>query len=291
MIAFDWTNMTQAMWKSPLLPLLDVATLSDTSLPVASSDEIGSGARFKTDLLNYLKAYDTKRTICQPLIEQLYMHDFSEIRAALVASVPGRQGIEVDPDKTAWGWPGLKKVLSSIPVQGKEPKIVIQISSIASLGSTDKWLDKTFFKTLSISKNEKSKPDFKIIFPTADEIRRSLCGYDSGRAIHTKIQKGNQAKQLQYLKPLLCHWAGDGKGQAEREDHQDSGRKRAAPHVKTFIRFADASHSTIDVCNLNQASLQKLIWDLVDVSHLLKSVKAGLGRGDDRWRRCPDLQL
>jgi tyrosyl-DNA phosphodiesterase-1 len=187
------------------------------------------------------------------------MHDFSEIQAALVASVPGRQGIEVDPDRTAWGWPGLKNVLSSIPVQGKEPKIVIQISSIASLGSTDKWLDKTFFKTLSTSKNEKSKPDFKIIFPTADEIRRSLYGYDSGRAIHIKIQNGNQVKQLQYLKPLLCHWAGDGKGQVKSEDHQDAGRKRAAPHVKTFVRFADASHSEIDVCTLEQVSRQTLI--------------------------------
>ncbi|RAL59674.1 hypothetical protein DID88_000307 [Monilinia fructigena] len=72
MIPFDWTNMTQAMWKSPLLPLLDTEKPSLTD-----STEMGSGGKFKLDLLNYLRAYDTKRIICKPLIEQLSQHDFS----------------------------------------------------------------------------------------------------------------------------------------------------------------------------------------------------------------------
>jgi tyrosyl-DNA phosphodiesterase 1 len=204
MIEFDWTNMAQAMWKSPLLPLVTGGIVS------ADPGQIGSGSRFKTDLLNYLKAYDTKRTICKPLIEQLSKYDFSEIRAALVASIPGRQGIETD-SKTAWGWAGLKSVLSSVPVQSNEPEVIVQISSIASLGPNDRWLDKTLFKTLGISKSPVlSKPKFRIVFPTADEIRRSLNGYRSGSAIHMKIQSAPQAKQLQYLKPYLHHWAGDG---------------------------------------------------------------------------------
>jgi tyrosyl-DNA phosphodiesterase-1 len=204
MIPFDWANMAQGLWKSPLLPLLP----SDTTPP--QNAKIGSGARFKKDLINYLKAYDTRRTICKPLIEQLLKYDFSEIRAALVASVPGKQGINDDLE-TAWGWPGLKNVLNSVPVQDTEPEIVVQISSIATLGQNDKWLDKTFFKTLSTSKNAApSKPTFRIMFPTADEVRRSLNGYRSGSAIHTKIQSAAQVKQLQYLKPMLCHWAGDG---------------------------------------------------------------------------------
>lgn len=241
MISFDWTNMAQAVWRSPLLPLMTENSLSDNTDP----GPVGSGSRFKVDFLNYLKAYDTKRIICKTLIEKLATHDFSEIRGVLVASVPGKQGIETDG--TAWGWAGLKNALNSIPVQNKEGEIVIQISSIATL--TEKWLDKTLFTAMSTSKNHNnSKSKFKIIFPTADEIRRSLNGYDSGSAIHTKIQSAAQAKQLQLLKPMLYHWAGDGFGKPSASTpSSDAGRKRAAPHIKTFIRFSDTSRSSIDV--------------------------------------------
>ncbi len=143
---------------------------------------MGSGSKFKTDFLNYLQAYDSKRTICKPLIEQLTKYDFSKIRAALVGSVPGRQDMESD-SQTFWGWAGLKNVLKSVPVSDLEPDIVIQISSIATLGQNNKWLDKTLFDVLKTSKNLKSNPKFHVIFPTADEIRRSLNGYASGSAI------------------------------------------------------------------------------------------------------------
>lgn len=236
--------MTQAAWTSPLLPLLNSASLSEDTEP----SPIGSGTRFKVDFLNYLKAYDNnpKRVICKPLVDKLEKYDFSAIRGALVGSVPGRHHIENDSE-TAWGWPGLKSVLGAIPVQSKDGEIVIQISSIATL--SEKWIDRTLFKAMNTSKNvANSKSSFKIIFPTADEIRRSLNGYDSGSAIHTKIQSTAQAKQVQYLKPMLCHWAGDSNERASGSAQiSDAGRKKAAPHIKTFIRFADAKKSSIDV--------------------------------------------
>ncbi|KAH8659164.1 tyrosyl-DNA phosphodiesterase [Tricladium varicosporioides] len=257
MIAFDWTNMTQAVWKSPLLPK-NTGSLSMEDV----SSVIGSGSKFKLDLLNYLKAYDTRRVICKPLIVQLQEYDFSAIRAALIASVPGKQGIETDSE-SIWGWPGLKKILKSVPVQLGEPEIVIQISSIATLGQNDKWLDKTLFHALRATKNmDDPKAKFKIIFPTADEIRRSLNGYSSGNAIHLKVQSAAQAKQLQYLKPFLCHWAGDAKDKAlvPIEPTQDAGRKRAAPHIKTYIRFTDNSKSTIDWMLITSANLSRQAW-------------------------------
>lgn len=181
--------MTQALWKSPLLPEFP----NDVNVPESKLE--GSGGKFKADLLNYLRAYDTKRIICKPLISHLLKYDFSAIRAALVASVPGKQDIETDSE-TSWGWSGLKNVLSTVPVKSDEPEIVVQISSIATLGATDKWLDKTLFKALGGSRNiDKSKANFRVVFPTADEVRRSLNGYRSGSAIHTKIQSAAQAKQ------------------------------------------------------------------------------------------------
>jgi hypothetical protein len=177
---FDWRGMTQALWKSPLLPLLDGKS------PSQASDDFGSGSKFKIDFLNYLEAYDGKRVICKPLVERLKNYDFSEIKAALVASVPGKQ--EVDgAQETSWGWLGLKKILKSVLAQNDAPEIVLQVSSIASF--TDKWFENTLLKAMSTSKNAPSgKAKFRIIFPTPDEIRRSLKGYGSGSAIHTKMQ-------------------------------------------------------------------------------------------------------
>ncbi|KAH7313109.1 tyrosyl-DNA phosphodiesterase I [Rhexocercosporidium sp. MPI-PUGE-AT-0058] len=257
MIPFDWTNMTQAAWTSPLLPLRSPTSLPDVTQP----GPIGSGTRFKVDFLNYLKAYDNnpKRVICKPLVEMLEKHDFSAVRGALVGSVPGKHHVEKDSE-TAWGWAGLKDVLSTIPVQSKDGQIVIQISSIATL--SEKWTDKTLFNAMSTSKNvSNSKLAFKIIFPTANEIRRSLNGYESGSAIHTKIQSTAQAKQVQYLKPMLCHWASDSDDRASSSGPiSDAGRKRAAPHIKTFIRFADAKNSSIDWMLVTSANLSKQAW-------------------------------
>ena len=198
--------MTQAVWRSPLLPIMP------PGIPRLSGDpSMGSGHRFKIDFLNYLRAYDKKQRICKPLIEQLTKFDFSSIRGALVGSVPGRYSQAPNGD-TKWGWPALRHVLNSVPVQqGGQPEVIVQISSIATLGQSNQWLEKTFFKSLSTSNSQTSSiPAFKIIFPTADEIRRSLNGYLSGFSIHTKINSPAQMKQFQYLKPLLHHWAGDG---------------------------------------------------------------------------------
>lgn len=206
MISKDWTNMTNAVWKSPLLPK------SSQNGQAASSPEdhpVGSGQRFKIDLLNYLKAYDQRRTTCRSLTDKLSQFDFSGIKAALVASVPGVHDTN-DSSETPWGWAALKRYMRSIPCSDGNSEIVVQISSIATLGAKEDWLRKTLFQPLSGSKHPTlAKPRFKVVFPTADEIRRSLDGYASGGSIHTKIQSPQQTKQLQYLRPIFHHWAND----------------------------------------------------------------------------------
>lgn len=208
MIVRDWTNMTNAVWRSPLLPLLSDEHAEDTS---ATDHPFGTGKRFKHDLLSYLRAYNARRPITRTLVAQLCNYDFSSVRATFIASVPGRHPIH-DTSQTAWGWPALKRALGSVPVQEGESEIVIQVSSIATLGPTDSWIQKCLFDSLAVSKNKSSsrpKPKFKVVFPTADEIRQSLDGYASGGSIHTKIQSQQQMKQLQYLRPIFCHWAND----------------------------------------------------------------------------------
>lgn len=270
MIPQDWANLSQAAWISPLLPLLPAAKLADQTLAQGSkSASYGSGLRFKLDFLGYLKAYDSRRTICKPLIEELLKYDFSAIRGALVGHVPGRHHVECD-NPTLFGWPAIRAILSTIPVHnGDKPEIIAQVSSIATLGVTDQWLQKTFLAALSASSNSPSKtPKLGIVFPTPDEIRKSLDGYNSGGSIHVKIQTSAQAKQLQYLKPLFYHWAGASRPvpppsstpSAAPSTAREAGRNRAAPHIKTYIRFADEAKTRIDWALVTSANLSKQAW-------------------------------
>lgn len=265
MVAGDF-KMCQAVWRSPLLP----ESSSNLSTQVSNLPPIGCGARFGFDLLTYLRAYGSK---LKALIIQLEKFDFSSIRAALVASTPGRQNLQrLDDDKeTSWGWPGLKTVLQRVPVQlSKQSHVVVQVSSVANLGAGDKWLRETFLRALGAGigtfNEHPHYPKFSLIFPTADEIRRSLEGYDSGGSVHMKTQSPAQARQLEYVRPMLCHWAGDNVEEGSRSASasnnvlRDAGRKRTTPHMKTYIRFTDSNMDQIDWAMVTSANLSTQAW-------------------------------
>ncbi|KAJ4294817.1 hypothetical protein N0V88_005051 [Collariella sp. IMI 366227] len=258
LIVRDWGNMAQAVWLSPRLPLM-----KSSQQDRGQEAKIGSGAKFKIDFLNYLRAYDVRRTICRPIINQLTKYDFSSIRGSLIASVPGRHKFN-NSTTTQWGWAALEQALQAVPITPSKSSIAIQISSIATLGPTDSWLKNTLFRSLSGGKPTTSPtPDFKIIFPTPDEIRKSLDGYGSGGSIHTKIQSPQQIKQLAYLRPMLCHWANDSaSGTQPNPDTpiKEAGRKRAAPHIKTYVRYGGNSDQTLDWALVTSANLSKQAW-------------------------------
>ncbi|KAF2125074.1 phospholipase D/nuclease [Dothidotthia symphoricarpi CBS 119687] len=282
MIPKDWTNMTQAVWRSPLLPLLP-------QLPTSSSADIhypiGSGERFKVDLLRYLNKYE-KRVSGLP--KQLADYDFHAVRAAFVGSAPSRQDPSTtQPERhTSFGWLGLQEILSEVPVssEGKAPHIVTQISSIATLGAAPTWLT-NFHSVLSRHSAVQNGPEvgststspdakFSVVFPTPEEIRTSLDGYKSGGSIHMKLQSTQQQKQLEYLKPLLCHWkhsptttpTSSHSSTSESSHDVDSPpfgralRGPAAPHIKTYMRFSNDEHKTIDWAMLTSANLSKQAW-------------------------------
>ena len=271
----DWV-MSQAVWKSPLLPLQ-----SQTDRPNFTPPPVGSGERFKNDITNYFKNYNG---ILRELTSQLEQYNFHQIRAALVASTPGKQDLRsIDHDReTIWGWPGLKRILQKIPTQNEfsEPHIIVQVSSVASVGV--KWLSSVFLPALSAHKSENSptngsspertsEPKFSIIFPTAPEIRRSVNGYQSGGSIHMKTQSDLNIKQLKAIRPMLCRWAGTLSNAAVTSSNQqliqanvtpvrEAHRSRAAPHIKTFVRFSDQSMTTIDWAMVTSANLSTQAW-------------------------------
>lgn len=290
-ITQDWTVLTNAVWQSPMLPLLKSSGSGTESQ--AAPPPLGSGERFKADLLDYLRAYDARRPTCKALVEELAKYDFGAVRAALIASVPGRHAAR---SSRPWGWLALRKALAEVPCQQGPADVVVQISSVATLGPKDAWLKETFFGALSMSKAAlASRPNFKVVFPTVDEVQRSVAGYRAGGSIHMRIQSPQQQKQLQYMKPMFHHWANDSpkgkgtchhgenptKGRAERKREggvvskrslvnanqvhadlgeakiQNSGRNRVVPHIKTYIRYGQHS---IDWALLTSANLSKQAW-------------------------------
>lgn len=136
----------------------------------------------------------------------------------------------------------------------------IQVSSIATLGVKDTWLAGILFKALSPTPH--TTPKYSIIFPTPDDIRQSLDGYNSGTSIHMKTETAPQQKQLQYLRPYLCHWGGGSKpiDLTDGKPKREAGRGRAAPHIKTYIRFSDENMDEIDWALLTSANLSTQAW-------------------------------
>ena len=69
------------------------------------------------------------------------------------------------------------------------------------------------------------------------------------------------------MRPHLCQWAGDSlpPGQCidlseDNPPRREAGRARAAPHIKTYIRFADADMKTIDWAMVSSANLSTQAW-------------------------------
>ena len=265
MIPFDWTNMTQAAWLSPLLPLGTNCT---------NRHEIGD--KFKQDILQYFDFYGKSR--CGPLVDELRGYSFSAVKAIFVGSVPGRHKVS----EAKFGWPKLRKVLSSISCScppGAVPKVYAQCSSIATLGVNDTWLTPVFFSALSASATATGgeQPKFGIIFPTVQEIRDSLNGYSSGSSIHLRTASSAQQKQLAYVNPLFHHWSS-----YDNDAYQSAGRDRAAPHVKTYIRFSSEpttrDDASIDWALVTSANLSTQAWGAAETNGTVRicSYEAGV---------------
>ena len=283
MISQDWLDMCQGIWRSPLLPF-QPQDQSQSRPPEERPSAIGTGSRFKSGLIRYLKHYG-KRT--SSLVDQLTQHDFSSVKAAFIASVPKRIPREnpSPAEQTSWGWPGLKEILSSIPRPQdpqKRPHVVAQVSSIATL--SESWVTNFLQDVLGTTQEasssasmgqEKQSPDVRIMFPTPQEIRCSTAGYTTGSSIHCKLDSPRAQKQWELLRPKMVHWTGPQDSAPTSSEQADllslqadpslprarhALRSQAAPHIKTYTRFSDASMRSIDWAMLTSANLSTQAW-------------------------------
>uniref|UniRef100_UPI00358E0789 tyrosyl-DNA phosphodiesterase 1 isoform X2 n=1 Tax=Myxine glutinosa TaxID=7769 RepID=UPI00358E0789 len=244
LISTDWHQKTQGIWISPLFPRLQ---------PDSKTSEGESPTGFKADLLAYLFAYHfSSVTAWATIIEE---HDLSEARVFLVASVPGRH---IGSSKHRWGHLHLRKILRECTGPVINPStwpVVAQFSSIGSLGAeSGKWLTGELLDSLSaiyISRHEAllERPHLHLVYPSVDNVRTSLEGYPAGGS----FPYGQQTAQKQpWLRSYLHRWQAD-----------VSGRTRAMPHIKTYLRMRPDS-SEIAWFMVTSANLSKAAWGALE---------------------------
>ncbi|GFS72077.1 tyrosyl-DNA phosphodiesterase 1 [Nephila pilipes] len=188
----DWFQRTQGMWVSPVLPALQTPSTTDGNPPT----------NFKSDLLEYVSSYGAPSL--DEWLQVIKRHDFSKVKVVLIGSVPGRH---VGSKKTSFGHLKLKKVLNlhgspKEAVKSDWP-VICQFSSIGSLGaSPDQWLRGEFCASLSTIQNAPLSQSacLKLVFPTVENVRKSLQGYPAGASLPYSIKV---AQKQPYLKEFL----------------------------------------------------------------------------------------
>lgn len=266
MLAKDWTNMTQAVWRSGPLPH---AESNDGELAV-----IGAGKRFKYDLLEYFRAY--KRPT-KDLVQQLRQYDFDMVKGALVGSVPTKidnKQARSTASQHLWGYPQVREVmkqraLSNTHPQSTQPHLVAQVSSIATLHNG--WLETLVGAFQGSVSSTRSAATLSIIYPTASNVAASLDGYAAGGSIHTKAQSAAHLKQIDSLRPHLHQWTRGGID-SYRSDHD-----LAAPHIKTYIQFM--SKPTNEKLEAGEVDIG---WVLVTSANLSTQAWGSLPRTDSK---------
>lgn len=252
----DWGLKTQALWTSPFFPLKDSKDLN-SQIP----------GRFQVDLTAYLEGYGL---MTNEVLKQVGRFDMRKCKAVLVGSLPGSHSGGHVPGRVRWGHARLRDVLPKSNNNERTDQMIAQFSSIGSLGpSSDAWLTAEFLESLStgLSTNGASKLQsslLKLVFPTVEEVRNSLEGYDAGNSIPYDFK--NHMKQA-YLRQHFHHW------QAEK-----THRSRAMPHIKTYMRVS-ADGACIRWFLLTSANLSKAAWGTMrkkDQSMYVRSYELGV---------------
>ncbi|QNP97702.1 YALIA101S14e00936g1_1 [Yarrowia lipolytica] len=244
MIHHDWDNMTQGVWKSQKVK------------EKRKTNTEGSTSTFETDLVAYLSEYQLDTT--SKLIKFLQRFDWSSETARVVGSVPGTH------EDKKWGLTRVADLLDEhkedhkSDYEGSESDtIVLQSSSIGSLGVTDKWITPQLVGALDgrspRDRDGHGLPASQIVWPTVENVRRSFDGYDLGMSIHFKNESDTHRKQYAYMKERMNVWKADNKH-----------RTRAMPHIKTYTRFTRAGK--LRWVLLTSANISKYAWGSVSAA-------------------------
>jgi tyrosyl-DNA phosphodiesterase-1 len=190
-----------------------------------------SSCAFETELSEYLSAYGRYFDVWK---KKILLYDFSSLRGTLIPSIP-YQGSDKD-----LGHLKLRKHIRNF----ENSYLIIQCSSIGSLGKPNDWLYAEF--GISLFGKTPQKDDLKLIYPSIERVRTSYEGYLGGNCL--PYNDGNDKRQGYYLSKITHEWTAE-----------TTNRTRAMPHVKTFTCI-NTVENNLNWFIVSSANLSKPAW-------------------------------
>ena len=245
-------------------------------------------SEFEEDMVTYLETYyyRTRQTYCAPSLSSsstssnnntnrlstkpmswlqlIRQYDYSNAYVVLVPSSPGRHKRN---EYDNFGYLKLRKAIVKYVCpyqQSTSPKApIFQFSSLGSISA--KWLgnflsavDSTMTQNVNpIATHERKKKiklplPVKLVLPTMDEIRTSVCGYRGGGPIPFRTKNVDK----EFLQPLFHRWS-----HRQRNNTNDPLRtKHHAPHIKTFLQPSSTNDNSIEWLVLTSHNLSTTAW-------------------------------
>eukprot|EP00897_Mesotaenium_endlicherianum_P008277 jgi/Mesen1/7478/ME000039S06689 len=213
-----------------------------------------SSSAFEDDLVEYLAALEWPGCdVTRPSDGSTFRlnarhfrcYDFSDAAVRLVASVPGyHSGAALHK----WGHMKLRAILSqerNFSARFVGSPLVFQFSSLGSID--ERWLAELASSLSAGSTGCGRQPlgpasGVRCVWPTVEDVRNSLEGYGAGGSIC------GPAKNVD--RPVVrSRWA--------RWHAESSGRSRAMPHIKTFLRHSGTNLAWV---LLTSSNLSKAAW-------------------------------
>ncbi|KAG7376670.1 tyrosyl-DNA phosphodiesterase 1 [Phytophthora pseudosyringae] len=240
----DWNTKTQGVWYQDfgLKVLADSEDEEETKTVVVGSS--ADANEFEADLVHYLSSLGAPVKLFS---RELKRFDFSTARVALVPSVPGvHKGTEMEK----YGHLRVRKLLKMYKIPPTDNPLICQFSSFGSLD--EKWLFGEFAESFlpgkkNISSTSMPIQALHIIWPSVEDVRNSLEGWNSGRSIPCPLKN-----MKPFLHKYLRKWA------PPSELH----RQNAMPHIKSYARFSssDEGGGELDWAILSSSNLSKAAW-------------------------------
>ncbi|KAL4144798.1 hypothetical protein PRNP1_013924 [Phytophthora ramorum] len=239
----DWNTKTQGVWFQDFsLKILDDSEEEEEKEAVTASSRGGND--FEEDLVHYLSSLGAQvKLFCG----ELKRFDFSRARVALIPSVPG---VHKGKDMERYGHLRVRKLLKTFNVPQTDNPLICQFSSLGSLD--EKWLFGEFAESFlpgkkNISASSMPVQALHIIWPSVEDVRNSLEGWNSGRSIPCPL-KNMKPFLHKYLRkwtpPSVLH------------------RQNAMPHIKSYARFdpSDEAAGALDWAIVTSSNLSKAAW-------------------------------
>lgn len=231
MIQVDWDFKTQGAY------VRDFPVLNGEGSNRNRDDD------FKRQLQRYFAVALRGSKACRQVQSRLQAYDFSSAGVALVTSVPGAHG---GVDAAAYGHLRLRELLSTETIGSPGASTARAVCQFSSLGSTQSaWLDNEFKTTLFTSADGVGIGEVQLVYPTLQQVEDSIEGLQAGASIPVSKKNLHRA----HVMSKLHRWEAGG-----------SGRTRAMPHIKTFLRYDTRDPTALDWVFLGSFNLSVAAW-------------------------------